>query len=268
MPKCLLIYIGNGYSQHEMVYDNCYSYSCDMRENYENHQEKIIEPLKKRGYKVDIALLTNKHEKYDEFVEYYNAIPLDYEDFNEEDGTILTTYYNWRSDIAPGMPKSGGRFLKLKEEIPNYDIYVIVRADLHFKLGLNQLNVDYKKMNWLWPETYYLYFTEFREDFLKEYKTEFYPWQNFNRVNGNCLNVIPFKFFRTYSKYIWMEHNSLNMMIQDLYPLITLEDVNLMAGYEKSYVTDVRFSDNPVYITNKKIISSGIDINVSRFGVK
>jgi hypothetical protein len=57
-------------------------------------------------------------------------------------------------------------------------------------------------------------------------------------------------------------------MIQDLYPLITLEDVNLMAGYDKSYVTDVRFSDNPVYITNKKIISSGIDINVSRFGVK
>jgi hypothetical protein len=166
------------------------------------------------------------------------------------------------------MPTSGGRFLKLKEEIPNYDMYVIVRADLHFKLGLNQLNVDYKKMNWLWPETYYLYFTEFREDFLREYKTEFYPWQNFNRVNGNCLNVIPFKFFRTYSKYIWMEHNSLNMMIQDLYPLITLEDVNLMAGYDKSYVTDVRFSDNPVYITNKKIISSGIDINVSRFGVK
>lgn len=268
MPKCLLIYIGNGYSQHEMVYDNCYSYSCDMRENYENHQEKIIKPLKQRGYKVDIALLTNKHEKYDEFVEYYNAIPLDYEDFNEEDATILKTYYYWRSDIQPGIPKSGGRFLKLKEEIPNYDIYVIVRADLHFKLGLNQIDVDYKKMNWLWPETDVHYFTEFRENFLKEYKTEFYLWQNFNRVNGNCLNVIPFKFFNAYSKYIWMEHNSVNMMIQDLYPLITLEDVNLMVGYKKCYVTDVRFSDNPVYNTNKKIISSGVGINVSRFGVK
>jgi hypothetical protein len=83
-----------------------------MRENYENHQEKIIKPLEQRGYKVDIALLTNKHEKYDEFVEYYNAIPLDYEDFNEEDSTIIETYYRWRSDIQPGIPKSGGRFLK------------------------------------------------------------------------------------------------------------------------------------------------------------
>ena len=89
MRNCLVIYIGNGYSESALVYDKTYSYSTDMRENYPNHLEKIFTPLKQRGYSIDVALLTNKHSKYDEFVDFYKAIPLDYEDINHDDVEIL-----------------------------------------------------------------------------------------------------------------------------------------------------------------------------------
>jgi hypothetical protein len=42
-------------------------------------------------------------------------------------------------------------------------------------------------------------------------------------------------------------------MIRDLSPLITVEnDVNIMMGLDNFYVTDIRFTENPVYTFNKK----------------
>ena len=38
---CLVIYIGNGYSEGEPSYYNAYIYSVDMRDNKENHEENI-----------------------------------------------------------------------------------------------------------------------------------------------------------------------------------------------------------------------------------
>ena len=55
-------------------------------------------------------------------------------------------------------------------------------------------------------------------------------------------------------------------MLRDLYPLVTLNDVNMMLGYEKCLVTDVRFAENPVYTINKKIVSVPSDANTQRFG--
>ena len=268
MKTCLLIYIGNGYSEDVPVYDNSYRYSVDMRDNLENHNEKIVEPLKKLGYNVDYALLTNKHKKYDEFTQFYNSIPLEYEDINAEDFKTMHKFYFWKREHPPGYFYSGGRFLKLKNKIPRYDTYVIVRADAHFKMGLDELNVDYDKMNWLWPETDFRVFTDQKQQFIDWLGSECWPWEAYHRVNGNVLNVIPYKFFNAYSNYIWMEHLSFSHMLEDLYLLVTFEDLNLMLGDEKCWVTDVRFVENPVYTMNKRITFVDSDAKTENFGVK
>jgi hypothetical protein len=51
-----------------------------------------------------------------------------------------------------------------------------------------------------------------------------------------------------------MEHVSLHGMIKDLHPLISLEnDVNIIMGLDRCYVTDQRFCQNPVFTFNKRI---------------
>jgi hypothetical protein len=98
-------------------------------------------------------------------------------------------------------------------------------------------------------------FTERREEFLEAYGTEWWFWNTYNRVAGNVLNVIPKKYLNIFISYYWMEHVALHGILRDLSPVITVEhDVNLMMGYEKCYVTDVRFSENPVYTFKKKDI--------------
>jgi len=268
MKSCLVIYIGNGYSEDVPVYDGSYRYSVDMRDNFDNHKEKIINPLKDLGYSVDIALLTNKHEKYDEFVSFYNAINLVYDDINSEDFNAMKKFYFWRCDIPPGNFYSGGRFLKLRTEIPKYDTYVIIRADVHFKMSLPELNVDFEKMNGLWPETDFRVFTELRDDYVNARGSECWPWESYQRVVGNTFNIIPHKFFNAFSKYIWMEHLSFSFMLRDLYPLVSMDDLNMMLGYDKCFCTDVRFVENPVYTMNKKILSVNSDAKTENFGVK
>lgn len=265
--KALVIYIGNGYSESTFSYDNTYRYSVDMRDNYDNHHEKIFNPLIRRGYSLDFALLTNKHEKYDEFVEFYDAIPLDYDDINQNDIDALHKFYFWKSDIPPGSFYSGGRFFKLRTQIPEYETYIIIRSDLHFKMSLNELNVDFSKMNWLWPETDFKVFcNDLKDSYIEEMGSDCWCWENYHRVNGNTFNIIPKKFFNAYKNYIWMEHCSFAYMLHDLYPLITINDINIMLGYEKCYVTDMRFGDNPVYTINKKILNVIADVDTRRFG--
>jgi len=267
MRNCLVIYIGNGFAENVTVYDKSYTYSVDMRDNFQNHKEKIFDPLMRLGYKVDTALLTNKHEFYEDFVKFYGAIPLDYDDFNEGDFEVMRNFYFWRDSIPPGWFTSGGRFYKLRQPIPEYETYVIVRADAHFKMSVLELKPDFTKMNWLWPETDYRVFTELREEYLKVKPTDCWCWEDYNRVNGNILNIIPKKFFNAFSKYIWMEHMSFSYMLRDLYPLVTMNDIHMMLGYEKCLVTDVRFAENPVYTINKKIVSVPSDADTQRFGV-
>jgi len=82
-----------------------------MRENRQNHNKKIIEPLKKLGYSVDIALITNKHVKYDLFLKEYDAVNIFYEDITPKDESKLYQYYALKvpEEHGPGSLKSGGR---------------------------------------------------------------------------------------------------------------------------------------------------------------
>jgi hypothetical protein len=54
-------------------------------------------------------------------------------------------------------------------------------------------------------------------------------------------------------------------MIKDSYPLFSIEDVHMIMGYEKGHVTDLRFSDNPIYTFNKKIFEN-LGVQTFRFG--
>jgi hypothetical protein len=266
MKKALVIYIGNGYSEKEYSYDNSYSYSVDMRENFENHKEMIFEPLMDMGYESEIMLVTNKHKKYDEFVDFYGAIPVEYEDLTHDDFEILKNYYFSKSEIPPGNFRSGGRLLKITSEIPKADIYVVIRADVQFLVSLSSLSVDFEKMNWLWPETDWEIFTEFKDHYLKNMGTEFSPWNLHRRVNGNAFNIIPHRFFNVFKNYISMEHTSFRYMYKELNPLVQLSDIHLMLGEENCYVSDMRFCQNPVYKLNKKIIDNISELNVKSFG--
>lgn len=256
---CLLIYIGNGYSVNSSNYDNSFTYSVDMRDNQENHNEMIIQPLNEVGYSVDKMIITNKHKYYHEFVNELNAIPVDYDDFSRRDEKFYRELYERKIPMrwGPGNFRSGGRLLKLHQPLPDYDLYVFVRADAVFKISIKDLIIDETKMNFLWAETDYRMFTNRREEFLDTYESEWWFWNTYNRVAGNVLNIIPKKYIKLFLSYYWMEHVALHGILTDAHPLITVEnDVNLMMGYEKCYVTDIRYAENPVYTFAKKDIKN------------
>jgi hypothetical protein len=261
---CLVVYIGNGFSVGESAHNGMYSYTTDMRDSKENHKEFLYKPLTEQGYKVDTALVTNKHKFYDGFKKEYDAIDIEYDDITPEDENKLLEYYQIKvpQGWGPGSFRSGGRFLKLKQKMPEYDVYVFIRTDAILKKSISELSVDYEKINYLWPETDY----HFYENFILNktdnkningfwYDCEWF-WRTYNRVNGNILNIVSKKYITVFLNYFWLEHLSLHLMIKDLSPTITVEnDVNLMCGNEIPYVSDVRVCENPVYYFSKKIIS-------------
>jgi hypothetical protein len=217
----------------------------------------IVEPLKEVGYSVDTMIVTNKHKYYHEFVKELGAISVNYEDFSRKDEKFYRELYERKvpAQWGPGNFRSGGRFLKLSEPLPQYDLYVFVRADAEFKMSLRELSVDENKMNFLWAETDFRMFTNRREEFLEAYHSEWWFWNTYNRVAGNVLNIIPKKYLNLFISYYWMEHIALHGILKDTYPVITVDkDVNLMMGYERCYVTDIRFAENPVFTFAKKDI--------------
>ena len=261
---CLVVYIGNGFSTGESAHNRMYSYTTDMRDSKENHKEFLYKPLKELGYNVDTALVTNKHKFYDGFKKEYDAIDLDYDDITPEDEEKLLEYYRIKvpAGWGPGAFRSGGRFLKLKQKMPEYDVYVFIRTDAILKKSINELSVDYEKINYLWPETDYHFYEDgvLNKIDIKNINGLWYDyqwfWRTYNRVNGNILNVVSKKYITTFLNYFWLEHLSLHLMIKDLSPIITVEnDINLMCGDEIPYVSDVRVCQNPVYYFSKKIIS-------------
>jgi hypothetical protein len=256
---CLIIYFGNGFSKNQNSYNGEYSYSVDMRDNKENHNKYVLSPLTELGYKIDTAIVTNKHEFYEGFKKEYNAIDLDYEDIIPEDENTFENFYHLKIDRSsgwgPGQYKSGGRLFKLKDKLPEYDLYVLIRADTEFKISIKNLDVDYNKINYLWPETDYRFFTGEKEVFYSTGITEKYFWDTYKRINGNVFNIVPKKYINVFLNFFWLEHMSVYFMTEYLNPIITLEnDINLMCGTESCYVTDVRVCNNPVFTFNKKIL--------------
>ena len=123
--RCLVIYIGLGYDTKytNVTYPSDNKMHVDMRVNRQNHNTNIFDPLKKLGYEVDTALVTNKHELYSQFVKEYNAIDIDYDEATTEELESLATSCYLRIGhkiFGMGSPHTGSRFLKLKNLEPMY----------------------------------------------------------------------------------------------------------------------------------------------------
>lgn len=249
--KCLIVYIGCGYSGSSHHHTG--TYSIDMRENRKNHHENVFYYLEKNNYDLDFCLFTNKHEKYDDFIDEYKSIKIDYSDFTVEDFECLLYYCEMRalSGWGPGNFNSGGRLLKLKGELPKYDLYVFVRSDLFFKKRIEELNVDFDKLNYLWAETDPTFFSD-REYYVNNYGSEMFFWNHHNRVSGATFLITPYKFVNIVTRYLWADHLSLFLMLKDLNPLFTIKDVNVMCGLQNAYVSDANSFENPIYLFNKK----------------
>lgn len=262
--SCLLIYIGNGYSVGESSHNGLYSYTTDMRDSKENHRKNIHSPLEKLGYKVDTALITNKHKFYKGFLKEYNALEIEYDEITEIDELKLFEYYRIKvpAGWGPGSFRSGGRFLKLKNKLPEYDLYVIIRTDAILKKSMDDLSIDYTKINYLWPETDFHFYDNGKliddeKQMINGYEYDYkWFWENYKRVNGNIFSVVPKKYITIFINYFWLEHLSLYVMLKDLTPIITYEnDINLICGEKDYYISDVRVAENPIYYFSKKIIS-------------
>ena len=90
----------------------------------------------------------------------------------------------------------------------------------------------------------------------KRFKTEFYFWNTYNRINGNYFNVVPKKYINLFISYFWLEHMSLHLMLRDMSPLISLEnDFHIICGLDKCYSSNTRNCENPILTTSKKIYS-------------
>ena len=263
---CLVIYVGVGYSDFEYNWDKTYIFSVNMMDGYENHQKNVFEPLKRQGYSIKTALLTKKHKRYDEMLKFYDAITLEYDDINEYESNALQKFHKVRDTENTGFFQPGGRFLTLKTPIDHYDLYVIIRGDVLFKKSFDEINIDYDKVNFLWPESPPELSTHKREKLIQEGWYDLMWWDRDKRTNGIVFNVLPKKYFNLYKSHIWREHLALSYMIRDTYPLFSMEDVNMIMGFDKGYTTDLRFMSNPIYTFNKKIISHYKDIVIENFG--
>jgi len=199
-------------------------------------------------------------------VSFYNAIPLDYTDINQYEFNTMNKFHKMRENENTGFYYVGGRFLTLKTQIDDYDFYVVVRSDVLFKKKITELNIDYDKLNFLWPESPPQLFTPLREDFLRDGWHDLLWWEHNKRTNGLVINFFPKKYYNLYRSHIWREHLALYYMLKDTHPFFTMNDVNMIMGTKKGHVTDLRFETNPIYTFNKKIIFSGKDINVDNFG--
>lgn len=254
--KCLIIYLGNAFSEKTFDYSKSYKYSVDLRDNKKNHIENIYLPLSNMGYSIETLMLTNKHQYYDDFLKEFSATKINFDEFTEDELKVLYDLYWMRTPQrwGPGIFRAGARLLKVKESLPYADLYVVIRADVFFKKKLNEMNVDYDKINYLWPETDNQFYTHRRQEYFDLVGDELFFFRDYYRVNGITLNIAPRKYFNLFTSYLWLEHMSLYFMIRDLSPLVTIEkDINFICGTDRAYVTDSNLCENPIYYFNKKI---------------
>lgn len=254
---CLIVYIGNGYSENILHGSGEYRYSIDMTNCLQNHVANLIAPLQLMGFKSDIALITNKHKKYNEFKKKYGAINIEYDDLTQEDiDCLYHLYFSLRipEGWGPGSFYCGGRMLKIREKMPEYDYYIFVRTDLLFKISIFDLNIDLNKINYLWIETESSYLKKGTDQIIEGLDDRIF-WRDYNRVSGNSFSIVPKKYINPFISCMWADHCSLHLILKDFSPFISLNDINFMCGEKRCYSANSNYSTNPVYTFNKKILA-------------
>lgn len=113
----------------------------DYRKTYKNHQDFFINPLKENN-KIDIFLITYQSDIINELINDYN--PVDKyvcninELYNGSSWERQLIFHNKLIDIVKNYEKS--KNIK-------YDMVIILRYDIYFKININQWNIDFNKIN-------------------------------------------------------------------------------------------------------------------------
>ena len=118
-------------------------YCVDFRKSYDNYQEYIFQYLKNMGYDIDVYICTNTFLDKDEdikkeLIEKYKPVKSIY----------LENTYKSRVHIAKNK-KLLSVIETCLENGTEYDIVVITRFDLMFKINFEKSNIDLNKFNFV-----------------------------------------------------------------------------------------------------------------------
>lgn len=114
-------------------------YNIDWRFSYDNYQEYIIEFFKRKGFNIDIYLVSNtlKEEDKQELLNKWKPKGYDFLDVNNDP----SCRFRQRNEKII-------RVIELcKESQLNYDNILITRFDLKFKIDFDKLPLDYNMFN-------------------------------------------------------------------------------------------------------------------------
>ena len=248
-----IFYTGLSYATNYKNPNTDNRYDLNMEHAFANHMSHLHAPLEKMGYKVSCSIITNKNDNpnYKRTTRLYNAKELPYEDVPyKETVQAAEQWFDFRYQrflaMGWGYGMQGARLLTIPE-IPKADIYLFVRCDLKLKKPLDELNIKYDKINYMWKEE-----EAHRQNWCGYYKTKIdkssHPrsaWNLHRRVGGNMLNVVAFKYIKAFVEFYWMEHCALLAMLRAS-DYITLDDVHFMCG-DEMYDSGVFKGENPIF---------------------
>jgi len=247
--KAFVFYTGLSYYPNFYHCETGWHFDLDMEFGYDNHVKQLHQPLEKMGYEVNCAIITNKENnpKYNKYLKMYNALDMNYAgDVSDYEIETMINYFKVRYErfdaFSFGFPIQGFRFLTIQDPIPSADIYIFIRCDLTLKKPINQINIDYNKINYLWKEEG---INRAKEESISNVHDPNSGWSRHYRVCGNMLHVVNKRYIKSFLTHYWMEHCSMQAILRDC-DSITFEDFHIVCG-DKMYDSCTERQANPIF---------------------
>tara|TARA_R100000008_G_C3582949_1_gene169889 strand:+ start:258 stop:1076 length:819 start_codon:yes stop_codon:yes gene_type:complete len=257
-PKAFIFYTGLSYFPNFFHCETGWNFDLDMEFGYQNHMQYLHQPLSNMGYDVGCAIITNKENnpKYKRYLQLYNAFDMNYNgDVNDFEIESMVNYFKVRYErfgaFSFGYPIQGFRFLTIQDPIPMADIYVFIRCDLILKKPLNEINIDYDKINYLWKEE------GIHRRSQEGIASPNHPnsgWSQHHRVCGNMLHVVNKKYIKSFLTHFWLEHCSMHAMLKDC-DSVTLQDFHIVCG-DEMYDSCTERESNPIFTHSRKKVEN------------
>ena len=252
--KAFVFYTGLSYYPNFYHCETGWHFDLDMEFSHHNHMKQLHAPLSQMGYDVECAIITNKEDnpKYQQYLKMYDAHDMDYNgNVSDHEIESMINYFKIRYErfgaFSFGYPIQGFRFLTIQDAIPTADIYIFIRCDLTLKKPLDQIDINYNKINYLWKEE------GIHRAEQEGITTADHPnsgWSQHHRVCGNMLHVVNKKYIKSFLTHFWLEHCSMHAMLKDC-DSITLEDFHIVCG-DTMYDSCIERQPNPIFQHSRK----------------
>jgi len=191
-------------------YAENYRDGVDFRLSIESFKKKILEPLQSQGHEISIYFATYQHCLADQLKESY--------------GELLKKYIFINSEINKGCQKDITiTALKLVvDDIENIDIVIMTRFDVHYKLRITEMNIEWDKINVLWKELLRL-------------------WNAHRRI-ADIMHIFPSKRYKPFIESVIALRDKSNL--HKLYNLFIDKGIN---ENEIHFVTEGYYDSSPKY---------------------